>query len=157
LSLLGVEEQTKGNAMHIRSLLGILLVAAAPLAHASEKKELFKDGRSWDGAPLAYPAGTAEASGYRVALAPSEALPFHCHPVPTFGYLLSGALDVETLGGKRKAFRAGDAVVEVANTWHRGTNPSATEEAAFVVFYAGAEGVPTTILYNEENKGKCKE
>ena len=49
-----------------------------------------------------------------------ETPPFHCHPVPTMGYVLRGEIEVETADGRKTVMREGDAVVEVMRKVHRG-------------------------------------
>ena len=97
---------------------------------------------SWDGGAIAYPAGEPEITALKMSMRQDQESPFHCHPVPTFGYMLSGTLRVETDSGERKLLRAGDVVLEVMNTWHKGTAVEGPVE--FIVFYAGAVDTPNT-------------
>lgn len=139
-------------------LLTIFMSCLALDAQAAEVTPLNTATFTWDGTPLHYPkSGNAEATAIKIKLAPGEAPAFHCHPVPTLGYMLLGAIEVELMtSGEKKMFKQGDAVFEVVNTWHRGKNISETEPAEFVVFYTGTKGIENTIPYSEETKDQCK-
>ena len=73
-----------------------------------------------------------------------ETTQFHCHPVLTFGYILSGQLEVETKEGRKKLFVQGDSVIEVMRTVHRGKAIDGAVD--LVVFYAGAVSIPNTVF-----------
>ena len=115
-------------------------------------KELLKSTTSWDGQALSYPKGEAELTSMRLTLKANQALPFHCHPVPTFGYILSGEMEVETAEGKTTRFKAGDAVIEVMKTVHRGRALDAPVE--ILVFYAGEKNTPNTVLPKDDPNHK---
>ena len=123
------------------SALSLAVLATGPSYGADV---LLETHNSWDGGALAYPAGKAQVTSVILHIEPGEVLPFHCHPVPTMGYLLRGTLEVETEQGDKVRVEKGDAVVEVMNTLHRGLAIGGPVD--IVVFYAGAEGVPTTVL-----------
>lgn len=107
---------------------------------------LAKSSTSWDGAALpAYPTGTPEISVLRITIPAGAKLPMHKHPVINAGVLLSGELTVVTEDGKTLLLKAGDAIVEVVNTWHYGQN-TGTGPAEIVVVYAGTPGTPITVL-----------
>jgi len=103
---------------------------------------------SWDGGALAYPAGEAEVTSVILRIEEGQEPPFHCHPVPTMGYVLSGAVEVETREGKKAVFEAGQSVVEVMKTVHRGRALGGPVE--IVVFYAGAVALPNTVLPEDD-------
>ncbi len=77
--------------------------------------------------------------------------PFHCHPVPTMGYVLKGVAEVQTSSGKTITLKEGDSVVEVMRTVHRGRAIQGPVE--ILVFYAGAVGVPTTVMPGDDPDG----
>ncbi len=134
----------------------ILLLLIPVFAQAAEIQKLSASGTTWDGAPIVYPAGEPEITAIKISLAPSEKMPFHCHPFLTVGYIISGTLIVEKPSGEKHEFHKGDTINEVVNAWHRGFNPSATENTELVGFYVGTKGKPTTTHYSEENKNACK-
>lgn len=105
---------------------------------------LLKTSTSWDGGRIAYPVGDPEVTSVILKIAAGEQTPFHCHPVPTLGYVLKGIAEVETHSGKKIVLEPGDAAVEVMRTAHRGRALSGDVE--ILVFYAGASAVPNTVF-----------
>lgn len=104
---------------------------------------LLKTTTSWNGQPLAYPAGPAEITGLQVEIAPGGETGWHQHPVPSFGFLLEGTLEVTLKDGQVKRLNPGDALAEVVNTTHNGRNVGAVP-VKILVFYAGTPGQPLT-------------
>jgi len=127
-----------------RSFIPALSLAVLTTGSAYGADVLLETSTSWDGGTLAYPAGNAQVTSVILHIEPDEVPPFHCHPVPTMGYLLRGTLQVETEHGDTVRLEEGNSVVEVMNTLHRGR--AIDGPADIIVFYAGAEGVPTTVL-----------
>lgn len=122
----------------------IVLLSTAGHAQDNPVKAdvLAQASRSWDYNRLpAYPTGTPEISVLRVEVAPSAQLPLHRHPVINAGYLVSGNLTVVTEKNEILHLKAGEAIIEVVNTWHYGRNDGDTP-AVIVVFYAGTAGMP---------------
>ncbi len=123
-----------------------LLLSNCQLAYS--KALLLKDSQSWDGGTISYPKGKAEISSVKLSLKKNQKTPFHCHPVPTFGYILKGSLKVETKSGKTKVFNEGESVIEVMRTVHRGI--ALSDEVEILAFYAGAKNQPNTILHGDK-------
>jgi quercetin dioxygenase-like cupin family protein len=124
------------------------LLASVPVLASGNKPNihnevLVQSVTTWNGEPIRYPMGTAEVTSAKVTLERGAETPFHCHPVPTVAYIMSGILEVQTADGKRKRFKQGESMAEVINTWHKGKAVQGPVE--IVVFYAGSKGVPTTI------------
>jgi quercetin dioxygenase-like cupin family protein len=105
---------------------------------------ILKTGSSWNGAPITYPGGTAEVTGLLLEIAPGAETGWHKHPVPSFGMVLEGTLEVTLKDGKTRRVNAGEAIAEVVDTWHNGRNVGGTP-LKLVVFYAGAAGTPLTV------------
>lgn len=105
---------------------------------------ILKTTTSWNGAPISYPAGQAEITGLLLEIAPGGETGWHKHPVPSFGMVLEGTLEVTLKDGKTRRVNAGEAIAEVVDTWHNGRNVGSTP-LKLVVFYAGAAGVGLTI------------
>lgn len=106
---------------------------------------LSKSGYSWDTAELpAYPTGKAEITILKIIIPPGVKLPRHKHPVINAGVLLRGELTVVTDQGKTLYLKAGDALVEVVDSWHYGINQG-SGPAEIIVFYAGTPGSPITV------------
>lgn len=116
-------------------------------------EELLKADRSWDGGSFNYPDGRPEITSLILTLEEGVITRYHCHPIPTLGYVLGGKIKVETIDGKTAIFSEGESVVEVMNTLHRGTAVGGPVE--IVVFYAGARGIPNTV-YPENSSEDCK-
>ncbi len=112
---------------------------------AVQVEALARTTASWDGSRLPdYPKGAPEVTILRIKIPPGGQLPLHTHPVINAGILLSGALTVVTEGNKTLHLKAGEAIVEVVNTWHSGKNEG-LEPAEIVVFYAGVVDTPITV------------
>lgn len=123
-------------------LLGVSRPAAAldPTA-AIRVTPLLKTTTSWNGRPLTYPAGQAEVTGLQIEIAPGAETGWHEHPVPSFGLVLAGELEVTLKDGQVNRLHAGDALAEVVDTPHNGRNVG-SEPVKLIVFYAGAVGQP---------------
>jgi quercetin dioxygenase-like cupin family protein len=105
---------------------------------------VLKTGASWNGAAISYPAGKAEITGLLLEIAPGGETGWHKHPVPSFGMVLEGTLEVRLKDGKTRRVNAGEAIAEVVDTWHNGRNVGGTP-LKLVVFYAGAADTPLTV------------
>ena len=132
------------NAHRSMRAVACALLAALALPVLAQPEPLLKTTTTWEGGNIAYPDGEAEVTAVILRIGEGDTPPFHCHPVPTMGYVLKGVVEVETKDGRKKRMAAGESVVEVMNTVHRGIAVEAPVE--IIVFYAGAEGVPTTVL-----------
>ena len=136
-------------AHHLTTIIVVGALSAAP-AHALDDtaavrvRPLLQTTTSWDGTPLAWPAGEAELTAIEVTIAPGGETGWHEHPVPSFGLLLSGEWEITLRSGAVHRVRAGEALAEVVATLHNG-RVVGSEPARLVVFYAGAVGVPLTV------------
>lgn len=105
---------------------------------------LLKTSASWDGKQIVYPTGPAELTALLVEIAPGGSTGWHAHPVPSFGYLIEGILEITLLDGRVKRLRAGEVLAEVVDTAHNG-RAVGDAPVKIVVFYAGAAGRELTI------------
>jgi quercetin dioxygenase-like cupin family protein len=111
---------------------------------ALQVRELARSETSWDGNRLPpYPEGQPEIRILSIIIPPGEKLAVHHHPVINAGILLSGHLRVHTVEGQILDLKAGEAIVEVVNTWHWGESLG-DSPAHIVVFYAGRADLPIT-------------
>jgi len=127
--------------------LTLLLAGSVSAADGNglEVNVLAKSGSSWDGKILpGYANGKPEITILKIKIPPGAVLPLHKHPVSNAGVLISGVLTVVTEDGKTLHLNAGDALVEVVNTWHYGKNEG-NKPAEIIVFYAGAMDAPITV------------
>ncbi|MDX1692884.1 MAG: cupin domain-containing protein [Ketobacteraceae bacterium] len=134
--------------MDIRLRILFLLLAMPVLCAPVFAEQILQTGTAWDGGKIAYPDGDPEVTAIILRLDKEQISKFHCHPVPTLGYVLKGTVEVETREGKTVRLSEGDAAVEVMRTLHRGKAVDGPVE--ILVFYAGAEGIPTTVLPDTE-------
>ncbi len=130
-------------------LVVALFTLALPLGAIEQSKAVtvstvLKTQTSWDGQKLQYPAGDAEVTGMVIEIAPGGETGWHLHPVPSFGMMLQGELEVSLKDGRHKRLKAGDALAEVVNTLHNGRNVG-TAPVKLVVFYAGSAAQPLSV------------
>ncbi|MFA6930871.1 MAG: cupin domain-containing protein [Lentisphaeria bacterium] len=115
-------------------------------APACIKQQLAKTSRSWDDSLLpAYPSGQPEVTILRLTIPPGTKLEKHFHPVINAGVVISGELTVIAEDGKVLYLKPGDPIVELVKTCHYGINQG-TEPVDLIVFYAGVERHPITVL-----------
>lgn len=100
---------------------------------------VLKTEASWDGKPIEYPSGKAEITGMIIEISPGGETGWHVHPVPSFGMILEGELEVLLKNGAVKRLKSGEAMAEVINTLHNGRNIGSVP-VKLVVFYAGSVG-----------------
>lgn len=133
-----------------RTFLAVVAIAVPLAAQAIEPrpgvqvKQVLKTTTTWDGAQISYPPGQAEITGLVIEVAPGGETGWHEHPVPSFGMVLEGTLEVTLASGQTKRINAGEALAEVINTVHSGRNIG-TGPVKMLVFYAGATGKPLTV------------
>jgi mannose-6-phosphate isomerase-like protein (cupin superfamily) len=128
--------------MKIYVLTCFLLFIVLPNCVLAEER--LKTQTSWDGGIIYYPQGQVE-----------QVTKFHCHPVPTLGYILKGDLVVETKDGNKITLKEGESIVEVMRTIHRGRAINGPVE--IIVFYAGSTTMPNTVLpENDLDREYCK-
>ena len=116
---------SKPKEMRMRSLPLFLLagfailpraaMCAAPSVGSAHADILAKSTASWNGKPYtAYPAGQPQLTVLKMTIPPHTALPWHTHPFPNAGYVLSGQLTIEDkASGKNQTFHAGEAFYRV--------------------------------------------
>lgn len=109
-------------------------------------KELVDSTKEWDGQSLpGYPDGPAQIKVLRINIPSGVTLPWHYHPVINAAFILEGRLKLYLKNGTSKSFGPGEALIEVVNTVHSG-KAVGPDDVDLVVFYAGSEGQPTTVL-----------
>ena len=136
------------NRMILAALwLGLSAPALAldPAGAVVKVTPLLKTATSWNGDPIVYPEGKAEITGLLIELAPGGETGWHLHPVPSFGLILEGTLEVALKDGRSKRFQSGEAIAEVVNTMHNGRNVGDTP-VKILVFYTGAAGHSLTVM-----------
>ena len=116
----------------------------APIVATAKKEVLVQSDHSWDGTKYThYPLGTPELTMLKITIAPHSALPWHTHPVPNAGYILSGDLTIhDKASGKSVTYHAGQAFSESVDRVHRGESGDAP--VVLLVTYSGTPGTPTS-------------
>jgi quercetin dioxygenase-like cupin family protein len=85
-------------------------------------QQLLHTGSDYTGRPIQMPDGPLRVMVHRYEIPVNATLPWHFHPHQRYAYVESGRLQVEGQGGQRRAFQAGDVLVEQRQVVHRGTN-----------------------------------
>ena len=134
---------------NLRNIILFIIGSASLNASAIE---LLRSTESWNGGAFHYPSGKAEITSVKIKLEKGQETPFHCHPVPTMGYVLKGKIEVITMNGDKAVLREGDAVVEAMSTLHKGRSLGGPAE--LVVFYAGDTNTLNTIFPEEGVESK---
>ncbi|GAB7522108.1 cupin domain-containing protein [Paraburkholderia sp. 2C] len=102
---------------------------------------LLKTDKSWDGTPYkGYPSGQPQLSVLKIEIPAHSVLPWHTHPMPNAGYVVSGEITVEKKDGEKQTVKAGQVLPETVGSVHRGV--TGDSPVTLIVFYAGTEGMP---------------
>lgn len=127
-------------------LLGIALFAGGAWAQAVDVRSttLLQASTTPAGQPIEFPLLRNQFSASLVEIAPGGQVGRHMHPVPVLVYILEGELTVEAEGQQARSYKAGQAALEVVNTWHNGMN-RVSVPVKFLAIFAGEEGKPVTI------------
>jgi len=121
------------------------LTAPAAYNAGVTSQMLTRTGVTSNGRKIAYPVtDKAEVTALLVDLAPGAETGWHKHPVPVYAFVLSGNLAIDMEGGSTLLFKAGDAIIEMVDTFHNGKNIG-IEPVRLVVFYTGVQGLPTVV------------
>ncbi len=97
-----------------------------------------------DGAPIVYPeTDTPEVRVLLIEVPPGAETGWHTHPMPCYGYILSGSITVELADGTKHTFTKGQALAEIVNTAHNGKN-TGTEPTRILMTVISSKGVPIT-------------
>ena len=110
-----------------------------------QSQENLSTTKTWDGAPIHYPSGTAKVTAAIHTIPPGVETGWHVHPVPCFALVLEGELMVELKDGRTKKLKAGDTLAEVIGTLHNG-KITGKVPLKIAVFYAGNTELKNTIL-----------
>ncbi|MDX1250813.1 MAG: cupin domain-containing protein [Gammaproteobacteria bacterium] len=133
----------------VSCLVSSFSVHAIELSSAVKVSTVLKTDKSWDGQPIVYPEGKPEITGVVVEIAPGGETGWHSHPVPSFGMVLEGELEVQLKTGQAKRFTAGEALAEVTNALHNGRNVGQSP-LKIIVFYGGVVGQKLSVKEGEE-------
>ncbi len=135
-------------------LIGLILLCSPLAASALDENTaikatpLLKTTTSWDGKPIIYPKGQGEVTAMIVEIAPEGETGWHEHPVPVFGYIMEGDLELRLATGKVKILHPGDALSESVGVLHNGRNIG-EEPVKILVFYMGEVGAKLSVAHPE--------
>ena len=137
---------SKRSALLLALLLSVASLGGVAWAQATGLKAttILQASTTPAGEPIQFPLFRNQFSASLVEIAPGGQVGRHMHPVPVLVYIMEGELTVEADGQPARTYKAGQAAVEVMNTWHNGLNRGAVP-VKFLVVYAGEEGKPTTL------------
>jgi len=137
---------SKRTTFVLALLLSIAVLGGIAWAQATgvTSRMLLQTSTTPAGQPIQFPLFRNQITALAVEIAPGGEVGRHMHPVPVVVYILEGELTVEAEGQPARTYKAGQAAVEVMNTWHNGLNRGSVP-VKFLVVYAGEEGKPTTI------------
>lgn len=128
------------------------LVAAMPLAAAEEAykpavkvEPILKTTTTTSGDPIRYPDfPDPEVQSLIVEIPPGGETGWHYHPVPAYAYILSGSIEVESEGGAKRVFKAGDSFAEMVDRKHDG-RVVGSEPVRILMIVTGAKGKPFSV------------
>jgi len=99
-----------------------------------------------DGKPIVYPqTENPEVRIILVEIPPGKETGWHIHPMPCYGYILSGSVTVTTEDGKSATYTEGQGLAELVNVPHIGKN-NGTEPTRILMVVTGEKGVPVSDL-----------
>jgi quercetin dioxygenase-like cupin family protein len=138
----------RGSLAALGAGLGIAFAGAAFAQQPAQQapsgikvETLLKTSKSWDGTPYkGYPSGSPQLSVLKIEIPAHSVLPWHTHPMPNAGYVLSGEITVEKKDGEKQTVKAGQVLPETVGSVHRGV--TGDSPVTLIVFYAGTEGMP---------------
>ncbi|MGZ4955238.1 MAG: cupin domain-containing protein [Methylobacter sp.] len=141
--------------MNIKNRFVCCLALCSPFAASALNENtalkvtpLLKTTTSWDGKPIVYPKGQSEVTALIVEIAPEAETGWHEHPVPAFGYIMEGELELKLATGEIKILHQGDVLPESVGVLHNGRNIS-EEPVKILVFYMGEVGSKLSIAHPE--------
>jgi len=136
--------------IHLIPTLVLFLLAhttalSSEFRYGVQVQENLSTTKTWDGASIQYPSGTARVTGAIITLPPGTETGWHMHPVPCLALILEGELLVELKDGRTKRVKAGETFAEVIGTAHNGKNTGKVP-LKIAVFYAGNTELKNTII-----------
>jgi quercetin dioxygenase-like cupin family protein len=141
--------------MNFKTQFIFLIALCCPLAASASDEStalkvtpLLKTTTSWDGEPIVYPKGLGEVTALIVEIESEAETGWHEHPIPVFGYIMEGELELRLATGKVKVLHPGDAISESVGVLHNGRNIG-DEPVKILVFYMGEVGSKLSVAHPE--------
>lgn len=106
---------------------------------------ILKTTTTTSGDPIHYPDFTdPEVQSLIVEIPPGGETGWHYHPVPAYAYILSGSIEVESEGGVKRVFKAGDSFAEMVDRKHDG-RVVGTEPVRILMIVTGEKNKPFSV------------
>lgn len=128
-------------------VLGLVHVAVAEEAYKPVVKvqPLLKTTTTTSGDPIHYPdIDDPEVQSLIVEIPAGGETGWHTHPVPAYAYILSGSIEVESEGGAKRLFKAGDSFAEMVNRKHDG-RVVGDDPVRILMIVTGEKGKPFSV------------
>lgn len=107
---------------------------------------LLKTSVTGAGQPIAYlQTDSPQVTAVMVEIPSGRQTGWHKHPVPCFAYVTQGVISVELEDGSFHEYKAGQAIAEVINLLHNGTNHG-PESVKIVMFAMGSKDTPFSVV-----------
>lgn len=122
-------------------------VKAPPKGYDSkiQVEALVVSDKTVNGDAIVYPkTENPEVRILRVTVPPGAETGWHTHPLPAYGYVISGEITVELADGRKNTVKGGEALIEVVDTLHNGRN-TGTEPCVILMVITGEKGTPVTV------------
>lgn len=123
-------------------LMTMILVLFVQVIHAQYNNSItvqpvLKADTNAIGQKIVYPnVPDAEVTILKITMEPGKTTGWHKHEIPVFAYVLEGEITVEIDSNKTTVYKAGDAIAETRNVYHRGINYGTTN-VVLLAFYIG--------------------
>ncbi len=144
------------NVRLASAVLVVILSLSVPVSadeyeEAITVREIAKTTVTADGQPVRYPrTENPEVTARFISVPPGAETGWHRHPVPVYGYVISGTLEVKMKDGKVITYHQGDAIIEMVNSLHNATNRG-DAPVELVAFYTGEKGTADTVTAPEND------
>ena len=127
--------------------VGVALTCATASAEESYKpsvkvQRILQTTTTTSGDPIRYPdVSDPEVQSLIVEIPVGGETGWHTHPVPAYAYILAGTIEVDTEGGEKRFFKAGDSFAEMVDHRHNG-RVVGEETVKILMIVTGQKGMP---------------
>ena len=126
--------------------IGLVVMAGGAFAEESYKpavkvKRVLQTTTTTSGDPIRYPTvSDPEVQTLFVEIPPGAETGWHTHPVLAYAYILAGTIEVDSEGGGKRIFKAGDSFAEMVDHRHNG-RVVGDETVKILMIVTGQKGV----------------